>query len=75
MALSAYTLFSSSSGNSSYFTDGKTSFLIDAGGSGKKLCAALSVLGVSPCDIEAVFITHEHTDHTAGIKGFCRKNA
>lgn len=75
MALSAYTLFSSSSGNSSYFTDGKTSFLIDAGGSGKRLCAALSVLGVSPCDIEAVFITHEHTDHTAGIKGFCRKNS
>jgi phosphoribosyl 1,2-cyclic phosphodiesterase len=75
MAVSAYTLFSSSSGNSSFFTDGETSFLIDAGGSGKKIVTALSSLGVTPCDISAVFITHDHGDHIDGLKGFCKNNS
>ena len=75
MAVSAYSLFSSSSGNSSFFTDGETSFLIDAGGSGKRILSALGSLDVSPCDISAVFITHEHCDHIDGLKGFCKKNS
>lgn len=75
MAVTAYTLFSSSSGNSSFFTDGETSFLIDAGGSGKRILSALCSLDVPPCDISAVFITHEHGDHIDGLKGFCKKNS
>lgn len=75
MAVTAYTLFSSSKGNSSYFTDGITSFLVDAGGSGKRIFEALSMLDASPCDISAVFITHEHGDHIDGLKGFCKKNS
>ncbi len=75
MAVTSYTLFSSSKGNSSYFSDGETSFLIDAGGSGKRIIAALCSLGVSPCDISAVFITHEHGDHIDGLNGFCKKSS
>ena len=75
MAVTAYTLFSSSSGNSSFFTDGETSFLIDAGGSGKRIVTALSSLDVTPCDISAIFITHDHGDHIDGLKGFCKKNS
>ena len=75
MTVFAYTLFSSSKGNSSYFTDGETSFLIDAGGSGKRIEEALRSLNASPCDISAIFITHEHCDHTDGLKGLCRKTA
>ena len=73
MEVSAYTLFSSSSGNCSYFTDGNTSFLIDAGCSAKRINTALSRLGTSFDRIGAVFITHEHVDHTSALPVLTRK--
>ena len=45
-------------------------FLIDAGVSFKKLTALLAQEGVSPAQLSAVFLTHEHSDHTAGLSGF-----
>ena len=73
MAVSVYTLFSSSKGNSSYVTDGKTSFLIDAGASAKKVAEALSSIGQRVDDICAIYVTHEHTDHINGISCLCKK--
>ncbi len=59
-------LISGSSGNCSFFTDGKTNILIDCGMSGKNLEKALISIGVHAQDIDALLITHEHNDHIRG---------
>ncbi|MBQ9833260.1 MAG: MBL fold metallo-hydrolase [Clostridia bacterium] len=62
-------LFSGSSGNSSYIEAGDTHILIDAGLTGKAITEALGQLKADPCYINAILITHEHTDHinAAGV--------
>ena len=60
-------LGSSSSGNSSLLQVGDTKILIDAGLSAKKIQALLSKLNIAIDELDAVFLTHEHNDHTAGI--------
>ncbi|MBP5312023.1 MAG: MBL fold metallo-hydrolase [Clostridia bacterium] len=67
------TLVSGSSGNSTYISDGTTSVLVDAGVTGKRIEAELAAIGVSPTDIDAIFITHEHVDHIAGIGVLARR--
>jgi phosphoribosyl 1,2-cyclic phosphodiesterase len=61
---------SSSSGNCALMEDGQRRFLIDAGLSFRKIENALQEESLSPQDIEAIFITHEHSDHVAGLAGF-----
>lgn len=59
-------LVSGSSGNCSLVSDGKTSLLIDCGLSCKKLEEALAKAKLSPLDLSAILITHEHSDHIKG---------
>ncbi len=59
-------LISGSSGNATYLADGKTHILIDCGMSGKQLLESLNRIGVSPEALDALLITHEHSDHTKG---------
>lgn len=59
-------LISGSSGNATYFSDGNTRLLIDCGMSGKRLAEALSSIDVSMDSIDAMLITHEHSDHVKG---------
>ena len=66
-------LVSGSSGNSSLITDGDTTFLIDCGVSGKKLEERLADVNISPQSISGVLITHEHSDHTAGVGVIARR--
>lgn len=61
------TLASGSSGNSLLVTDGTTHILIDAGISCRRICTALQGLGVAPGQLSGILITHEHTDHVAGV--------
>ena len=61
-----YSLCSGSSGNCYYFNCGGDEFLIDIGMSMKGVKSALSSLGSSLENIRAIFITHEHSDHTKG---------
>lgn len=63
-------LFSSSSGNSTYIGSGKSGILIDAGVSAKRLKGALSDRQIEPSTINAIFVTHEHSDHIKGIRVF-----
>ncbi len=67
------TLFSSSSGNSILISNDDTNILIDAGVSASKICHALEDAGISPAEIDGVFITHEHSDHTSGIRVLSKK--
>ncbi len=59
-------LVSGSSGNATLVSDGKTTLLVDCGMSQKKLSVALEVVGMTPSDIDALLITHEHSDHIKG---------
>ncbi len=61
------TLFSSSSGNSAFISDGDTNLLIDAGVSASKIINSLKDIGVSASEIDGILVTHEHSDHISGI--------
>lgn len=62
-------LYSSSSGNSTIIHDDQTTIIIDAGTSYKKLVEAND----GEIKIDAIFITHEHSDHIAGLGVLGRK--
>lgn len=71
--LSAYTLFSGSSGNCTYVKSGSTEILIDAGKSALAIEHALNELGSSLEFIKAIFVTHEHSDHICGLEIISKK--
>ncbi len=71
---SVYTLYSGSSGNSVYFNLCGHEFLIDAGKSARTLCRALQDIGSDISGIEAIFITHEHTDHIGALEVLTKKH-
>lgn len=60
-------LASGSKGNSIYFGTPHTKILIDAGIGPKILAKRLEEIGVGLDSIEAILITHEHTDHIQGV--------
>lgn len=62
------TLASGSSGNSLYIETENTKILVDAGISMRQIKLRLEQIGVELLDIDAVVITHEHSDHTQAIK-------
>lgn len=66
-------LYSGSSGNALFVQAGQTRLLIDAGKPGKTLTEALGLIGVEPQSLDAILITHEHSDHIAGAGVMCRK--
>lgn len=72
--LRVYSLYSGSSGNSFLIKGFSGSILIDAGKSAKALCNALNACGCTPEEIRAIFLTHEHTDHTAALQVFLGKH-
>jgi len=65
-------LGSGSAGNSALVVTEGARILIDAGFSARRLAALLKLAGETLEAIDAVFITHEHGDHTAGIEGLKR---
>ena len=67
-------LFSSSSGNCTYIGTSGANILIDVGVSAKRTDEALRGIGVDPDDIDAIFITHEHSDHINGVRVFASKH-
>jgi len=65
-------LASGSSGNCTYIESEEAKILIDAGKPLSYIFNALNELGVDVQTIDAILITHEHTDHTKGIEKFAR---
>jgi phosphoribosyl 1,2-cyclic phosphodiesterase len=66
-------LASGSKGNCIYFGTKKTKILIDAGLSAKATQKKLEEINVDLRDIQAILISHEHTDHIQGLKGLALK--
>lgn len=64
---------SGSSGNSIYVGTDNTHILIDAGISNKRIEQGLVDAGISPKDLAGIMVTHEHSDHIAGIGVLSRK--
>ena len=62
--LGIISLGSGSSGNSSVIYSERTSILVDAGLSAMQLKKRITLSGLNPNELNAVLITHEHTDHT-----------
>lgn len=65
--LTCKTLASGSTGNAVYFRVDDRHFLIDAGLSMKKLDGYLRTLDTGLRELDGIFITHEHSDHTKGL--------
>jgi len=60
-------LASSSAGNSTFIGTEKTRILVDAGLNRKETFARLALIGEDPARLDAIFITHEHSDHIVGL--------
>jgi phosphoribosyl 1,2-cyclic phosphodiesterase len=64
---------SGSSGNCIFIQSGNAKVLVDVGISCKRVEAGLESIGVNPQDIDAIFVTHEHTDHVSGLPIFQKR--
>lgn len=67
-------LASGSTGNCLYLTNGVTNILVDFGISYARVNNSLKLIGVNISDIDAVLITHDHTDHINGLGTLAKKN-
>ena len=59
---------SGSKGNCFLLQDEHVNLMIDCGGTKKRIMAGLAELGIGLEDLNAVMITHEHTDHIGQLK-------
>ena len=66
-------LASGSKGNCTYVETTNHKVLIDIGTTSLQIEKRLREIGVDPCNIDSVFITHAHKDHVAGVNVFYKK--
>lgn len=67
-------LASGSRGNCTYIEYNNTKILIDIGLSCLALEKTLNNYGVSSYDLDAILITHTHSDHVKGLKTYVKKH-
>ena len=73
MSLYISSLASGSNGNCYYVGDASEALLIDAGISCRETERRMDRLGLAMRNVKAIFISHEHTDHTRGAEVISRK--
>lgn len=64
---------SGSSGNCIYVGSDHTHIMVDAGISGKRIEQGMNQIDLTIRDMDAVLITHEHSDHVKGLGVIARK--
>ena len=66
-------LYSGSSGNCLFVETENTKILIDAGVSQRKIIDALASFNVDISEVDAILVTHEHSDHTKNLGAISQK--
>lgn len=64
---------SGSKGNGTLIQDGETCILVDTGFTLKDIEFRLAQKGLTPLDLTAILVTHEHSDHIKGVGPLARK--
>ncbi len=73
MALVTCALRSGSSGNCIYVGNENEGVLVDVGISAKCALDSLKEVGISPDNVKAILVTHEHSDHISGVRVLSKK--
>ncbi len=73
MCLQFASLGSGSKGNATLVRAADTLVMIDCGFSLRETVRRLELLGVSPQQLDAILVTHEHSDHCSGVAALSRK--
>ena len=73
MSVQITILGSGSAGNCAYVETPEARILVDAGFSPLQIRKRLATLGKTPENLSAILITHEHSDHIAGVLGLADK--
>ncbi|GFN31334.1 MBL fold metallo-hydrolase [Paenibacillus xylaniclasticus] len=73
MGLRFTNLSSGSTGNATIVQNDEHTVLVDAGLSAKRIDQLMAERGVSGHQIDALFVTHEHSDHIKGLGAIARK--
>jgi len=73
MAVSVTVLASGSRGNCTLVCSSGTRLLVDAGLSCREILRRMTLCGEEPRTIDAILITHEHTDHISALHVLARR--
>lgn len=67
-------LGSGSRGNAAVVSCGETHVLLDCGFSARETARRMAEAGLDAAGVSAVLVTHEHSDHVAGVPVFARRH-
>jgi phosphoribosyl 1,2-cyclic phosphodiesterase len=73
MTLRYSVLASGSTGNAIYIETEEVKILVDAGLTGKQIEGLFEQIGETPKDLNAILVTHEHSDHVKGLGVLARR--
>lgn len=74
MSCFSVSLRSGSSGNSTFVRTESVRLVVDLGLNGKRFAMALEEFDEDPNQVDAILLTHEHTDHISGVGVVMRRH-